>query len=117
MKSLRHEPKQCVLLIDEVDKVDEEFESMLLEVLSDWQISIPKLGTVPHKTIPYVILTSNEVRRIGDPLRRRCVYLRAEFPSVRWIISFNVTDRTGSPFTVTIQTDRARTSIFSRRAC
>ena len=82
MRSLRHEPRQCVLLIDEVDKVDEEFESMLLEVLADWQISIPKLGTVPHKTIPYVILTSNEVRRIGDPLRRRCVYFRAEFPSV-----------------------------------
>ena len=81
MRSLRHE-QQCVLLIDEVDKVDEEFESMLLEVLSDWQISIPKLGTVPHKTIPYVILTSNEVRRIGDPLRRRCAYFRAEFPSV-----------------------------------
>jgi len=83
MRSLQYEPRPCVLLIDEVDKVDEEFESMLLEVLSDWQISIPKLGTVPHKTIPYVILTSNEVRRIGDPLRRRCVYLRAEFPSVQ----------------------------------
>ena len=76
MRALRHEPKPCVLLIDEVDKVDEEFESMLLEVLSDWQISIPKLGTVQHKTIPYVILTSNEVRRIGDPLRRRCAYFR-----------------------------------------
>ena len=55
---------------------------MLLEVLSDWQLSIPRLGTVPHKTIPFVILTSNEVRRIGDPLRRRCAYFRAEFPSV-----------------------------------
>jgi MoxR-like ATPase len=56
---------------------------MLLEVLSDWQLSIPRLGTVPHKTIPFVILTSNEVRRIGDPLRRRCVYFRAEFPTVQ----------------------------------
>ena len=55
---------------------------MLLEVLSEWQLSIPRLGTVPHKTIPFVILTSNEVRRIGDPLRRRCAYFRAEFPSV-----------------------------------
>lgn len=83
MRALQYHPRQCVLLIDEVDKVDEEFESMLLEVLSDWQISIPKLGTVPHKTIPFVILTSNEVRRIGDPLRRRCAYFRAEFPSVQ----------------------------------
>ena len=83
MRALQYAPKPCVLLIDEVDKVDEEFESMLLEVLSDWQLSIPRLGTVPHKTIPFVILTSNEVRRIGDPLRRRCVYFRAEFPSVQ----------------------------------
>ena len=82
MRALQHAPKPCVLLIDEVDKVGEEFESMLLEVLSDWQLSIPRLGTVPHKTIPFVILTSNEVRRIGDPLRRRCAYFRAEFPSV-----------------------------------
>jgi len=82
MRALQHGPSPCVLLIDEVDKVHEEFESMLLEVLSDWQLSIPRLGTVPHKTIPFVILTSNEVRRIGDPLRRRCVYFRAEFPTV-----------------------------------
>jgi MoxR-like ATPase len=83
MRALQYAPKPCVLLIDEVDKVDEEFESMLLEVLSDWQLSIPRLGTVPHKTIPFVILTSNEVRRIGDPLRRRCAYFRAEFPTVQ----------------------------------
>jgi MoxR-like ATPase len=75
MRALQHTPKPCVLLIDEVDKVDEEFESMLLEVLSEWQLSIPRLGTVPHKTIPFVILTSNEVRRIGDPLQRRCAGL------------------------------------------
>jgi MoxR-like ATPase len=82
MRALQYAPKPCVLLIDEVDKVDEEFESMLLEILSDWQLSIPRLGTVPHKTIPFVILTSNEVRRIGDSLRRRCAYFRAEFPAV-----------------------------------
>ena len=98
MRSLRHEPKQCVLLIDEVDKVDEEFESMLLEILSDWQISIPKLGSVPHKTIPFAILTSNEVRRIGDPLRRRCAYFRAEFPSVeREAEIMRVRSRAASP--------------------
>jgi MoxR-like ATPase len=82
-RALQYATTPCVLLIDEVDKVGEEFESMLLEVLSDWQLSIPRLGTVPHKTIPFVILTSNEVRRVGDPLRRRCVYFRAEFPTVQ----------------------------------
>jgi len=97
MRGLQHSPRPCVLLIDEVDKVDEEFESMLLEVLSEWQLSIPRLGTVPHKTIPFVILTSNEVRRIGDPLRRRCAYFRAEFPTVeREAEILKTRSRTGS---------------------
>lgn len=97
MRALQYAPRPCVLLIDEVDKVDEEFESMLLEVLSDWQLSIPRLGTVSHKTIPFVILTSNEVRRIGDPLRRRCVYFRAEFPTVeREAEIFRLRSRTGN---------------------
>lgn len=77
---LRDRP--CVLLIDEVDKVDEEFEAMLLELLSVWQISIPKLGTVQHRSIPFVVMTSNETRRLGDPLRRRSLYLRIEHPTV-----------------------------------
>ncbi|MGE5645939.1 MAG: AAA family ATPase [Acidobacteriota bacterium] len=81
LRSLLYE-KPCVLLIDEVDKVDEGFEALLLEILSEWQISIPKLGTIRHRTIPFVILTSNEVRRLGDPLRRRSFYLRMEFPTV-----------------------------------
>ena len=97
MRALQYISKPCVLLIDEVDKVDEEFESMLLEVLSEWQLSIPRLGTVPHKTIPFVILTSNEVRRIGDPLRRRCAYFRAEFPTVeREAEILKTRSRTGS---------------------
>lgn len=81
LRSLLYE-RPCVLLIDEVDKVDEGFEALLLEILSEWQISVPKLGTVRHRTIPFVILTSNEVRRLGDPLRRRSFYLRMEFPTV-----------------------------------
>lgn len=81
LRSLLYE-RPCVLLIDEVDKVDEGFEALLLEILSEWQISVPKLGTIKHKTIPFVILTSNEVRRLGDPLRRRSFYLRVEFPTV-----------------------------------
>lgn len=63
--------KPCVLLIDEIDKVDQEFEAILLELLSEWRLSIPKLGTVEARSIPFVVLTSNEERRIGDPLRRR----------------------------------------------
>ena len=72
----------CVLLIDEVDKVDQGFEAMLLELLSVWQISIPKLGTVAHRSIPFVVMTSNETRSLGDPLRRRSLYLLLEHPTV-----------------------------------
>ena len=73
--------KPCVLLIDELDKVDHAFEAMLLELLSAWTLSIPKLGTIQAKSIPFVVLTSNEERRIGDPLRRRSFYLRVEHPT------------------------------------
>jgi MoxR-like ATPase len=73
--------KPCVLLIDELDKVDHAFEAMLLELLSEWRLSIPKLGTIEARSIPFVVLTSNEERRIGDPLRRRSFYLRVEHPT------------------------------------
>jgi MoxR-like ATPase len=73
--------RPCVLLIDELDKVDHAFEALLLELLSVWQLSIPKLGTIRAKSIPFVVLTSNEERRIGDPLRRRSFYLRVEHPT------------------------------------
>jgi len=74
--------RPCVLLIDELDKVDHAFEALLLELLSVWQLSIPKLGTIKARSIPFVVLTSNEERRIGDPLRRRSFYLRVEHPTV-----------------------------------
>lgn len=80
LRALQYE-RPCVLLIDELDKVDHAFEAMLLELLSVWQLSIPKLGTVPAKSIPFVVLTSNEERRLGDPLRRRSFYLRVEHPT------------------------------------
>ena len=73
--------RPCVLLIDELDKVDHAFEAMLLELLSVWQLSVPKLGTIQARSIPFVVLTSNEERRIGDPLRRRSFYLRIEHPT------------------------------------
>ena len=82
LRALLYENRPCVLLVDEIDKVDQGFEALLLEVLSDWQLSIPKLGTVRAKTIPFVVLTSNEERRIGDPLRRRSFYVRFDHPSI-----------------------------------
>jgi MoxR-like ATPase len=70
-----------VLLIDEIDRADEEFEAFLLEVLSDFQITVPELGTITAKSIPHVILTSNGTRELSDALRRRCLYSYVEFPS------------------------------------
>ena len=69
-----------VLLIDEVDRGDEELEAFLLEVLSDFQVTIPELGTIKAKEPPYVILTSNRIRELSDALRRRCLYLWVDFP-------------------------------------
>src|SRR5947199_2945426 len=82
LRALLYETKPCVLLVDEIDKVDQEFEALLLEVLSDWQLSIPKLGTVKARTLPLVVLTSNEERRIGAPLLRRSLYIRFDHPSI-----------------------------------
>jgi MoxR-like ATPase len=82
LRALRYERRPCVLLIDEIDKVDQEIEALLLEILSAWQITVPKLGTIRATTIPFVVLSSNEERRLGDPLRRRCLYLRFEYPTV-----------------------------------
>ena len=82
LRALRCENRPCVLLIDEIDKVDQGFEALLLEILSAWQITVPKLGTITAATIPFVVLSSNEERRLGDPLRRRCFYLRFEYPTV-----------------------------------
>jgi MoxR-like ATPase len=71
-----------VLLIDEVDRADEEFEAFLLELLSDFQISIPELGTIKATSIPRVVLTSNGTRELSDALRRRCLYHYVDFPDV-----------------------------------
>ncbi len=71
-----------VLLIDEVDRADEEFEAFLLELLSDFQVTIPELGTITATTIPRVVLTSNNTRELSDALRRRCLYHYVDFPDV-----------------------------------
>ena len=71
-----------VLLVDEVDRADDGFEAFLLELLSDFQVTIPELGTIRAAHIPYVVLTSNRSREIGDALRRRCLYLYIEHPTL-----------------------------------
>ena len=71
-----------VLLIDEIDRADEGFEAFLLEVLSDFQVTVPELGTIRAEHVPHVILTSNRSREIGDALRRRCLYLYIEHPAL-----------------------------------
>ncbi len=82
LKSLE-QPKGCVLLIDEIDKADAEFEAFLLEILSDYQASIPEIGIIKAVTPPTVILTSNAGRDLGDALKRRCLHLHIGFPEPR----------------------------------
>jgi MoxR-like ATPase len=74
--------KPPVLLIDEIDRADDEFEAFLLELLSDFQVSIPELGTITAKVIPHVVLTSNGTRELSDALRRRCLYHYVDYPDV-----------------------------------
>jgi MoxR-like ATPase len=74
--------KPPVLLIDEIDRADDEFEAFLLELLSDFQVSIPELGTITAVTIPHVVLTSNGTRELSDALRRRCLYHYVDYPDV-----------------------------------
>jgi MoxR-like ATPase len=72
----------CVLLIDEIDRADEAFEAFLLEVLSDWQITVPELGTLKARHVPAVLLTSNGTRELSDALRRRCLYHWLDYPTL-----------------------------------
>ena len=80
LKAISAPDKPPVLLIDEVDRADEEFEAYLLELLSVYQISIPELGTIKAKHPPYVVLTSNRTRELGDALKRRCLYHWVDYP-------------------------------------
>jgi MoxR-like ATPase len=75
-------PEPVVLLIDEIDKTDQEFEAMLLELLSDFQISIPELGRIEARTLPVVLLTSNNTRELTEALKRRCLYLWLDYPEL-----------------------------------
>jgi len=80
LKAIQAEAKAPVLLIDEIDRADEEFEAFLLELLSAFQISIPELGTIRARHVPYVVLTSNRTRELSDALKRRCLYYWLDYP-------------------------------------
>ena len=82
LKAITRRDAPPVLLIDEIDRADDGFEAFLLEVLSDFQVTIPELGTIRAEHVPIVVLTSNRTREIGDALRRRCLYLYMEHPSL-----------------------------------
>jgi MoxR-like ATPase len=82
LRAITHRDGPAVLLIDEIDRADDAFEAFLLEVLSDFQVTIPELGTLRAEHPPYVVLTSNHTRELGDALRRRCLYLYIEHPTL-----------------------------------
>lgn len=81
LRSIRSE-KPVVLLIDEIDKADEEFEAFLLELLSEQQDTVPEIGTIRARTVPFVVLTSNRARPLSEALRRRCAYLHIDYPDM-----------------------------------
>ena len=119
LKSIRSE-KPVVLLIDEVDKADEEFEAFLLELLSDLQVSIPEVGTVRAKTIPFVVLTSNRARPLSEALRRRCAYLYIEYPDLPKELAIlraklpHVDDRLSAQVALAVQKLRSNDSILKK---
>jgi MoxR-like ATPase len=82
LRALTREAGPAVLLIDEIDRADEAFEAFLLEVLSDFQVTIPELGVITATHVPHVVVTSNGTREIGDALRRRCLYLHIDHPEL-----------------------------------
>ena len=105
MAAIRRE-KPPVLLIDEVDRADEEFEAFLLELLSDFQVSIPELGTIKAVSIPRVVLTSNGTRELSDALRRRCLYHYVDFPEVDREAKIILTRTTGIETALALQIAR-----------
>lgn len=119
LKSIRSE-KPVVLLIDEIDKADEEFEAFLLELLSDMQVSIPEIGTIPARSIPFVVLTSNRARPLSEALRRRCAYLYIQYPDLEKELAIlraklpHVDDRLCSQVAVAVQKLRSNEAIVKK---
>ena len=119
LQSIRSE-KPVVLLIDEIDKADEEFEAFLLELLSDMQVSIPEVGTIRAKTIPFVVLTSNRARPLSEALRRRCAYLYIDYPDMEKELAIlraklpHVDDRLHAQVALAVQKLRANETILKK---
>ena len=119
LKSIRSE-KPVILLIDEIDKADEEFEAFLLELLSEMQVSIPEVGTIPAKSIPFVVLTSNRTRPLSEALRRRCAYLYIEYPDMEKEQAIlraklpHVDDRLSAQVAMAVQKLRANEAILKK---
>ena len=110
LAAIRRE-KPPVLLVDEVDRADEEFEAFLLELLSDFQVSIPELGTIKATSIPRVVLTSNGTRELSDALRRRCLYHYVDFPDVDREAKIIITRTPGIDTTLALQIARMVASV------
>ncbi len=119
LKSIRSE-KPVVLLIDEIDKADEEFEAFLLELLSEMQVTIPEVGTIRAKTIPFVILTSNRARPLSEALRRRCAYLYIQYPDMEKELAIlraklpHVDDRLCAQVALAVQKLRSNETILKK---
>ena len=119
LQSIRSE-KPVVLLIDEIDKADEEFEAFLLELLSEMQVTIPEVGTIRAKSIPFVVLTSNRARPLSEALRRRCAYLYINYPDLEKELAIlraklpHVDDRLCAQVAVAVQKLRASEAILKK---
>jgi len=119
LQSIRSE-KPVVLLIDEIDKADEEFEAFLLELLSEMQVTIPEVGTIRAKSIPFVVLTSNRARPLSEALRRRCAYLHIEYPDMEKELAIlraklpHVDDRLAAQVALAVQKLRSNEAILKK---
>ena len=119
LKSIRSE-KPVVLLIDEIDKADEEFEAFLLELLSEMQVTIPEVGTIRAKSVPFVVLTSNRARPLSEALRRRCAYLYIQYPDMEKELAIlraklpNVDDRLCAQVALSVQKLRSSEAILKK---
>ncbi len=119
LKSIRSE-KPVVLLIDEIDKADEEFEAFLLELLSEMQVTIPEVGTIKANSVPFVVLTSNRARPLSEALRRRCAYLYIQYPDMEKELNIlrkklpHVDDRLCAQVALAVQKLRSNEAILKK---
>lgn len=119
LKSIRSQ-QPVVLLIDEVDKADEEFEAFLLELLSEQQVTVPEIGTIRAQTIPFVVLTSNRARPLSEALRRRCAYLHIDYPDMEKELAIlrkklpHVDDRLCAQVALAVQKLRSNEAILKK---